>query len=117
MRACQIGVPVVPCVGSAEHRRVLVGGSDRGVGVVDAVGARAEVLVDGGVRRGADVVKALAYGARCVLVGRPVLWGLAAGGRAGVLAALATLRRELDLAFALCGCANVSAVTRDLVEP
>ena len=85
--------------------------------IADAVAGRAEILLDGGVRRGADVVKALALGARCVLVGRPVLWGLAAGGRAGVTAALATLRRELDLAFALCGCPNVASVTRDLVEP
>jgi 4-hydroxymandelate oxidase len=85
--------------------------------IADALGGRGEILIDGGIRRGADVVKALAYGARCVLVGRPVLWGLAAAGRPGVAAALATLRRELDLAFALCGCPNVAAVTRDLVEP
>jgi 4-hydroxymandelate oxidase len=85
--------------------------------IADAVAGRAEILIDGGVRRGADVVKALALGARCVLVGRPILWGLAAGGRAGVNAALATLRRELDLAFALCGCPDVASVTRDLVRP
>ena len=65
----------------------------------------------------AAFAEALAYGAKAVCVGRPVLWGLAAGGREGVATALATLRRELDLAFALCGCANVAAVTRDLVEP
>jgi 4-hydroxymandelate oxidase len=85
--------------------------------VVAAVGGRAEVYLDGGVRRGSDVVKALALGARAVLVGRPILWGLAAGGRAGVAHALGLLRRELDLAMALCGCANVGAITRDLVEP
>ena len=85
--------------------------------ISDAVAGRAEILVDGGIRRGADVIKALAYGAKAVCVGRPVLWGLAAGGREGVAAALATLRRELDLAFALCGCPNVASVTRDLVEP
>ncbi|MBX3154790.1 MAG: alpha-hydroxy-acid oxidizing protein [Deltaproteobacteria bacterium] len=85
--------------------------------IADAVAGRAEVLLDGGVRRGADVVKAVACGARAVLVGRPILWGLAAGGRAGVAAALATLRRELDLAFALCGCPDVASVTRDLVDP
>jgi len=84
---------------------------------VDAVAGRGEVLVDGGVRRGADVIKALALGARAVLVGRPVLWGLAAGGRAGVATALGILRRELDLAMALCGCPNVTAITRDLVSP
>jgi 4-hydroxymandelate oxidase len=85
--------------------------------IADAVAGRAELFLDGGVRRGTDVVKALALGARCVLVGRPVLWGLAAAGREGVVAALATLRRELDLAFALCGCPDVASVTRDLVEP
>jgi 4-hydroxymandelate oxidase len=85
--------------------------------VVDAVAGRGEVLIDGGVRRGADVIKAIALGARAVLVGRPVLWGLAAGGRAGVAAALGVLRRELDLGMALCGCPNVASITRDLVTP
>ena len=85
--------------------------------IADAVAGRAALLLDGGVRRGTDVLEALALGARAVLVGRPVLWGLAAGGRAGVAAALATLRRELDLAMALCGCPDVASVTRDLVEP
>jgi len=85
--------------------------------IADAVAGRGEILLDGGVRRGADVIKAIALGARAVLVGRPVLWGLAAGGRAGVAAALATLRRELDLAMALCGCPDVASITRDLVEP
>ncbi len=85
--------------------------------IVDAVAGGGEVLLDGGVRRGTDVVKALALGARAVLVGRPVLWGLAAGGRAGVAAALAVLRRELDLAMALCGCPDIAAITRDLVVP
>jgi 4-hydroxymandelate oxidase len=85
--------------------------------VVDAVAGRGEVLLDGGIRRGADVIKALAYGARAVLVGRPVLWGLAAGGRDGVGAALSLLRRELDLAMALCGCPNIASITRDLVLP
>ena len=85
--------------------------------VVDAVAGRGEVLLDGGVRRGADIIKAVALGARAVLVGRPVLWGLAAGGRDGVGAALALLRRELDLAMALCGCPDVASMTRDLVTP
>jgi 4-hydroxymandelate oxidase len=83
--------------------------------ITDAVAGRGEVLLDGGVRRGTDVVKALALGARAVLVGRPVLWGLAHGGRAGVAGMLAMLRRELDLAFALCGCPDVASVTRDLI--
>ncbi len=85
--------------------------------VVDAVAGRGEVLLDGGVRRGADVIKAIALGARAVQIGRPVLWGLAAGGREGVTAALAILRRELDLAMALCGCPDVASMTRDLVVP
>jgi 4-hydroxymandelate oxidase len=85
--------------------------------IVDAVSGRAEILLDGGVRRGTDIVKALALGARAVLVGRPVLWGLAAAGRAGVAAALGVLRRELDLAMALCGCPDVATITRDLVHP
>ncbi len=85
--------------------------------IVDAVAGRGEVLLDGGVRRGADVIKALALGARAVLVGRPVLWGLAANGREGVVTALGILRRELDLAMALCGCPDVASITRDLVAP
>ena len=85
--------------------------------IVDAVAGRGEILLDGGIRRGADVVKAIALGARAVLVGRPILWGLAAHGREGVAGALGVLRRELDLAMALCGCASISAITRDLVAP
>ena len=83
--------------------------------VVDAVAGRGEVFLDGGVRRGTDVIKALAYGARMVLVGRPALWGLAVGGRAGVTAMLAMLRRELDLAMALCGCPDVASIDRSLL--
>jgi 4-hydroxymandelate oxidase len=75
-----------------------------------------EVLMDGGVRRGTDVLKALALGARAVLVGRPVLWGLAADGEAGAALALRILRDELDLAMALAGAPTVADVTRDLVR-
>ena len=85
--------------------------------ISDVVGGRTEILLDGGVRRGSDVIKALALGAKAVLVGRPVLWGLAAAGRAGVAAALGVLRREIDLAMALCGCPDVASITRDLVQP
>ncbi len=91
--------------------------------VVDAVAAAGggggdapvEVFVDGGVRRGTDVVKALALGARAVLVGRPILWGLATGGEAGARRVLEMLREEMDLALALCGCPTVGGLGRDLV--
>jgi 4-hydroxymandelate oxidase len=69
-----------------------------------ARGASLEIIVDGGIRRGADVVKALALGAKMVMVGRPVLWGLAVDGEAGVQAILEILYRELDTALALIGC-------------
>ena len=85
--------------------------------IVDAVGERCEVLVDGGVRRGTDVVKALALGAKAVLVGRAVLWGLAHDGEAGVERVLELLRAETELALALVGCASPAAVTRAHVAP
>lgn len=84
--------------------------------VVDAIGGRAEVLMDGGVRRGADVLKALALGARAVLIGRPYLWGLAAAGEEGVAQVLALLRSELELAMALSGRPTIGAVDRTLVQ-
>jgi 4-hydroxymandelate oxidase len=85
--------------------------------VAAAVGGRCEVYVDGGVRRGTDVLKALALGARGVLVGRPVYWGLATGGAAGVTGVLDGLAGELALAMALCGAARVDDLTADLVVP
>ena len=85
------------------------------VDVVAAVGDDAEVYVDGGVRRGTDVVKALAMGARAVLVGRPLLWGLAVAGEEGVRGVLDALREEAERAFALCGAASVADVTFDLL--
>jgi isopentenyl diphosphate isomerase/L-lactate dehydrogenase-like FMN-dependent dehydrogenase len=80
--------------------------------VVEAVGDRAVVLMDGGVRRGTDVVKALALGAKAVLVGRPALWGLAVGGADGVERVLGLLREEVELALALCGCSSPADVTQ-----
>jgi 4-hydroxymandelate oxidase len=80
--------------------------------VVEAVDGRIEVLVDGGVRRGTDVVRALALGARAVLAGRPVIWGLAAGGEQGARRVLELLRDEVELALALVGCSSPHAVTR-----
>jgi 4-hydroxymandelate oxidase len=84
--------------------------------IVQAAGERLTVLADGGVRRGTDVLKALALGARAVLVGRPVLWGLAVGGEAGARRVLELLRKELDVAMALAGCRTVAEVDRDLVR-
>lgn len=84
--------------------------------IAATVGDRTEILLDGGVRRGADVLKALALGARAVLVGRPILWGLATTGAEGVERVLRLLEEELDLAMALSGCPDVSAVTRDLIR-
>jgi isopentenyl diphosphate isomerase/L-lactate dehydrogenase-like FMN-dependent dehydrogenase len=85
--------------------------------VVQTVGGRCEVLVDGGVRRGTDVAKALALGAQAVLVGRPVLWGLAHDGQAGVERVLSLLGAELELALALLGCTSPAEVTRAHVGP
>jgi 4-hydroxymandelate oxidase len=84
--------------------------------VVDAVAGRAPVLLDGGVRWGTDVLKALALGARAVLVGRPVLWGLAVGGEDGVALVLDLLRAELSRAMALAGARTIADLDRDLVR-
>ncbi len=84
--------------------------------VVSAVDSRAEVYVDGGIRRGTHVLKALALGARAVFVGRPVMWGLAADGRDGVRAVLQGLRLELERDMALCGVCSPSEIEPSLVE-
>jgi 4-hydroxymandelate oxidase len=83
--------------------------------VIDAVGGDVEVYVDGGVRRGTDVLKALSLGARAVLVGRPVIWGLATGGATGVQAVLDGFHAELERAMALCGTARIADIDRSLV--
>ncbi len=75
--------------------------------VVEAVSGRIPVLMDGGVRRGADVIKALAFGAACCLIGRPQLWGLAVGGEAGVRHVLDIYRREIDRVMGLMGASTV----------
>jgi 4-hydroxymandelate oxidase len=85
------------------------------VEVVEAVDGRCEVLMDGGIRRGTDVLKAMALGARAVMVGRPAVWGLAAAGEDGVVNVLEILRRELDLAMALSGCRSVADIGPHLV--
>jgi isopentenyl diphosphate isomerase/L-lactate dehydrogenase-like FMN-dependent dehydrogenase len=84
--------------------------------VVEAVGERVEVLLDGGIRRGIDVLKALALGARATLSGRAVLWGLAAGGEAGATRVLALLRDEIELGLKLLGCPSPADVTHDHVR-
>lgn len=86
-------------------------------GVVRAVAGRVPVLVDGGIRRGTDVLKALCLGARAVLVGRPVLWGLAVDGEEGVRKALELLHEEFDLAMALSGTASLDELGPDLLSP
>jgi L-lactate dehydrogenase (cytochrome)/(S)-mandelate dehydrogenase len=83
--------------------------------IVDAAGGHIPVLLDGGVRRGSDVVKALALGAAACLVGRPQLWGLAVAGEAGVAHVLDIYRRELDRVMGLCGVARVADIGHDLV--
>jgi isopentenyl diphosphate isomerase/L-lactate dehydrogenase-like FMN-dependent dehydrogenase len=85
--------------------------------VAEAVGARAEVILDGGVRRGTDVIKALALGATACSLGRPFLWGLSAGGSEGVSRAIEIFRNELDNAMTLLGTPNLGAITRDHVRP
>ena len=83
--------------------------------IIDAVGTRAEVYLDGGVRRASDILVALALGAKAVGVGRPVLWALAVGGRAGVAEYLALLRDELIVAMALTGRRSVTEVDRSIL--
>jgi isopentenyl diphosphate isomerase/L-lactate dehydrogenase-like FMN-dependent dehydrogenase len=86
-------------------------------GVVEAVGHDGEVYVDGGIRSGEDVFKALALGARAVLVGRPSLWGLAVGGSEGVADVLRILSEELSRTMALAGAPSVHAIDRSMVAP
>jgi isopentenyl diphosphate isomerase/L-lactate dehydrogenase-like FMN-dependent dehydrogenase len=84
--------------------------------VVDAVGGRAEVYLDGGVRRGVDVLKTLALGARAVLIGRAMLWGLAVAGEEGVADVLRMFQQEVELGLALLGCTSPADVSRAHVQ-
>jgi isopentenyl diphosphate isomerase/L-lactate dehydrogenase-like FMN-dependent dehydrogenase len=84
--------------------------------IVEAVAGRCEVYFDGGIRRGTDILKALALGARAVLIGRPVLWGLAANGSDGAYHVLELLRKELELAMALSGRPTLASIDRSLVK-
>jgi 4-hydroxymandelate oxidase len=83
--------------------------------IADTLGGRLPLLVDGGLRRGTDAVKALALGASAVMFGRPQVWALAAGGAAGVAQWLRLLRDEFEIALALCGCASPADVRRELL--
>ena len=85
--------------------------------VAAAVGDLCEVYVDGGIRRGSDVFKAIALGARAVLIGRPILWGLCVGGEEGATNVLEILRRELDEVMLLCGCTKLSDIDGSLLRP
>ena len=95
----------------------VVSGADALPAIVDEVGDRLDVLVDGGIRRGTDVVKALALGARAVLVGRPLIWGLAVGGAEGAQRVLEILLAELDRALALVGAPHARKLDRSFVCP
>jgi 4-hydroxymandelate oxidase len=83
--------------------------------IAAAVAAKVELYVDGGIRRGTDIVKALALGARAVLVARPVIWSLTLDGAEGVRAVLEHLRAELVRAMALCGVTRLADIGPDLV--
>jgi 4-hydroxymandelate oxidase len=85
--------------------------------IAAAVSGKAEVYVDGGIRRGTDILKALALGARAVLIGRPVIWGLAVDGADGVAQVIEHLRVELVRAMQLCGAPRLSDITGDLLAP
>jgi isopentenyl diphosphate isomerase/L-lactate dehydrogenase-like FMN-dependent dehydrogenase len=85
--------------------------------IADAVGDRIDILLDGGVRRGADVVRACALGAKAVLIGRPYLWGLAAGGEAGVAGILRLMRHGMSATMSQLGCASVAELGLDALHP
>jgi isopentenyl diphosphate isomerase/L-lactate dehydrogenase-like FMN-dependent dehydrogenase len=95
----------------------VLAGADALPAVLEAVGGRIEVLVDGGVRRGTDVLKALALGARAVMIGRPILWGLAVNGAGGVQRVLEILLDEFDRALALAGSPRAADLTPEFVTP
>ena len=84
--------------------------------IATAVGGKVEVLVDGGVRSGVDVFKAIALGANGVLIGRPWIWALAGGGPSGLADLLATFRREFEVSMALTGVTRVSDIGPELID-
>jgi 4-hydroxymandelate oxidase len=101
----------------ARQLDTVLSGADALGPILDTVGDSLEVIVDGGIRRGTDVLKALALGARAVMIGRPVLWGLALQGADGARRVLEILLEELDLALALAGAPNAIELDRSFVTP
>jgi isopentenyl diphosphate isomerase/L-lactate dehydrogenase-like FMN-dependent dehydrogenase len=85
--------------------------------VAAAVGGHIEVFMDGGIRRGADVVRALALGARAVLMGRPLFWGLACGGEDGLLDLLDLLSEEIEMTMIHCGCPDIASIDSSVIAP
>jgi L-lactate dehydrogenase (cytochrome) len=85
--------------------------------IVDAVGAEIEIMFDGGIRSGQDVLRALAFGARSCMIGRSYIYGLGAGGEAGVAKAIEILRKELDVSLALCGGKSIGDIDRRMIAP
>jgi len=83
--------------------------------VVDAVGSEIEVMFDSGVRTGSDMMRALALGARSCIVGRSYIYGLGAGGQAGVANAIEILRKEFDVTMALCGVKSTAEINREML--
>jgi L-lactate dehydrogenase (cytochrome) len=113
-RAVDIGASAISVSNHGGNNLDGTPGSIRALpAVVDAVGDQIEVLLDGGIRRGSDVVKALALGARAVLIGRAYLWGLAAGGEAGVKNVLDILRSGVDEGLLGLGRASIHDLTPD----
>ena len=83
--------------------------------IIDVVAGKVEVYIDGGIRRGTDIIKALALGAKAVLIGRPLFWGLAVGGEVGVINVLRILRDELDMAMGMCGRPTIDSIDLSLL--
>jgi len=83
--------------------------------IVARIEAKIPIFLDGGIRRGSDVIKAIALGADACLIGRPQLWGVAIGGQAGVEKVLTILREEIDMAMALCGVSSIPEISRQLI--
>lgn len=83
--------------------------------IAEAIDGKIDIFMDGGIRRGTDIIKALAFGAKAVLIGRPIIWGLITEGETGVHKVLSILHQELKLAMVLCGCKTIKEITSDLI--